>query len=182
MTEYTAPLKDLNFVIKELADLEKLSQLPVFEHATDDLIEPILDFIASGRPVLDICLGLQVLFDVSYEDGEHTGLGVFHGKVQRFQFNGQRNTQRLKVPHMGWNQIYWDKAVPIYAGLQVGCFVYFVHSYHVVPLDKSTVATQTEYGYTFVSSVWRDNVFATQFHPEKSQQVGLKILENFTRL
>ena len=147
-----------------------------------DLVPAILDFIAAGKPLLGICLGLQVLFDVSYEHGEHKGLGVFGGKVVHFEFDSQAGEKRLKVPHMGWNQINWDRAVPIYAGLENGCFVYFVHSYHVVPLDSSVVATQTEYGYKFVSSIWRDNVFATQFHPEKSQQVGLTILKNFAKL
>jgi len=146
------------------------------------LIRPILDFIDSGRPFLGICLGLQILFEVSYEDGEHTGLGVFRGKVVRFQFDRQAGQHRLKIPHMGWNQITWQRPVPILQGLEQGCYVYFVHSYHVVPVDDPVVATRTDYGYPFVSSVWRDNVFATQFHPEKSQKVGLKILENFARL
>ncbi|HEY2587734.1 MAG TPA: imidazole glycerol phosphate synthase subunit HisH [Tepidisphaeraceae bacterium] len=141
-----------------------------------DLAEPIVRHIQRGKPFLGICLGLQMLFDVGYEDGEHRGLGVIKGKCIRFDVDERLG---LKVPHMGWNQLDVRRPSPIFRDLPQGCGVYFVHSYHVVPADDSVVATTTDYGGPFVSSIWRDNVFATQFHPEKSQKVGLQILSNF---
>ena len=144
-----------------------------------ELAPPILDHIKSGKPVLGICLGLQMLFDVSYEDGQHQGLGVIPGKTVRFDVD---QTMNLKVPHMGWNQLNVERPSPLYKGLPENPSVYFVHSYFVVPEDPSVVATTTDYGRPFVSSVWRDNVVATQFHPEKSQRVGLQILKNFAAM
>lgn len=141
--------------------------------------QPILQHIASGKPFLGICLGLQMLFDVGYEDGTHQGLGVLRGKCIRFDVD---QSAGLKVPHMGWNQLQVRNASPILKGLPESASVYFVHSYHVVPEDASIVATTTDYGQPFVSSIWRDNLVATQFHPEKSQKVGLKILENFAAM
>jgi len=146
------------------------------------LIAPILDFIGKGKPFLGICLGLQLLLDVSYEDGEYTGLGVIPGKVIPFDFSEIQTQTRLKIPHMGWNQLSWDRPVPMRDGLEQGCSVYFVHSYYVVPRDDAVTATRTNYGIDFTSMIWKDNVFATQFHPEKSQKVGLKMLENFGKL
>jgi len=146
-----------------------------------NLDEPILRAAREGTPLLGICLGLQMLFDVSYEDGEHLGLGLFPGKVVRFQFPPGATGRAPRVPHMGWNQIRWDRPCPLLDGVDGGAFVYFAHSYHVVPVDAELTCTRTQYGCDFTSSVWRDNVFATQFHPEKSQAVGLKILENFVR-
>jgi len=146
------------------------------------MVGPILDFVARGRPFLGICLGLQLLFDVSYEQGEHTGLGLIRGKVVPFDFERAPARSKLKVPHMGWNRIYWDKPVTLLNGLDSGCYVYFAHSFHVVPLDKTVGTGFCDYGGRFTCMVWRDNLFATQFHPEKSQAVGLKILENFARL
>jgi len=143
------------------------------------LDEPILSHIAAGRPFLGICLGLQMLFDVGYEDGEHRGLGVFRGSCVRFDVD---RTVGLKVPHMGWNQLAFKTQSPLLRGLDDGCNVYFVHGYHVVPAADSIIATTTDYGGPFVSSIWKDNVVATQFHPEKSQAVGLKMLENFARM
>jgi glutamine amidotransferase len=143
------------------------------------LAEPILEHIASGKPFLGICLGLQMLFDVGYEDGTHQGLSVLKGKCIRFDVDEK---MQLKVPHMGWNQLQVQSSSPLMRDLPQGSNVYFVHSYHVVPDDPSVIATTTEYGRPFVSSVWRENVVATQFHPEKSQKVGLKILENFARM
>jgi glutamine amidotransferase len=140
------------------------------------MVEPILSHIAAGRPFLGICLGLQMLFDVGYEDGEHQGLGVLRGKCIRFDVDEKL---KLKVPHMGWNQLQFRHASPLYNDLPEGCGVYFVHSYHVVPVDESVIATTTDYGGDFVSSIRRDNLMATQFHPEKSQKVGLKMLANF---
>ena len=144
-----------------------------------ELAGPIVRHIEKGKPFLGICLGLQMLFDVGYEDGEHAGLGVFRGKCVRFDVD---TTMGLKVPHMGWNQLDVKKPSPLFRDLAAGASVYFVHSYHVVPADESLIATTTDYGRPFVSSIWRDNVMATQFHPEKSQAVGLKILENFASL
>ncbi len=146
------------------------------------LVEPLVGAIRRGVPYLGLCLGLQLLFDVSYEDGQHTGLGVLAGKVVRFQLDASVTGQRLSIPHMGWNQIRWTRDVPMFRGLEQGASVYFAHSYHVVPADDTVVAATTEYGYEFVSAVWKDNVFATQFHPEKSQAVGLGLLKNFVDL
>lgn len=144
-----------------------------------DLVAPILRHIKAGKPFLGICLGLQMLFDVGYEDGEHAGLGVLRGRCVRFDVD---QTLGLKVPHMGWNQLQIKRPAPFLRDLPSGSNVYFVHSYHVEPADASVISTTTDYGRPFVSSIWRDNVMATQFHPEKSQSVGLKILENFARL
>ncbi len=138
----------------------------------------VIGHINAGRPLLGICLGLQMLFDVGYEDGEHKGLGVIPGKCVRFDVD---RAYGLKVPHMGWNQVNVVRPCPLYRGIEAGSGVYFVHSYHVQPVDQAVVATTTEYGREFVSSIWRENVMATQFHPEKSQAVGLKILENFAK-
>jgi glutamine amidotransferase len=145
----------------------------------NNLVEPILRHIEKGKPFLGICLGLQMLFDVGYEDGEHKGLGVIGGKCIRFDVD---QTMHLKVPHMGWNQLAIAKRSPLMKDLADNSSVYFVHGYHVVPKDDSVIATTTDYGRPFVSSIWRDNVMATQFHPEKSQKVGLQILSNFAAL
>jgi glutamine amidotransferase len=144
-----------------------------------ELAGPIVRHIEAGKPFLGICLGLQMLFDVGYEDGEHRGLGVLRGKCVRFDVD---EALGLKVPHMGWNQLDVKRPSPLFKDLPAGAGVYFVHGYHVVPDDASVVATTTDYGRPFVSSVWRDNVMATQFHPEKSQRVGLQILANFAAL
>lgn len=142
-------------------------------------VDPVLEHINRGKPFLGICLGLQMLFDVGYEDGEHECLHVLKGKCVRFDVD---TTLGLKVPHMGWNQLEVKRPSPLVKDLPAGSSVYFVHSYYVVPDDEQVIATVTDYGRPFVSSVWRDNVVATQFHPEKSQKVGLKILENFSRM
>jgi imidazole glycerol-phosphate synthase subunit HisH len=144
-----------------------------------ELAGPILRHIERGRPFLGICLGFQMLFDVGYEDGEHRGLGLLRGKCVRFDVDEKFG---LKVPHMGWNQLQIRRPAPIFRDLPEGCGVYFVHGYHVVPEDAGVIATTTDYGRPFVSSIWRDNIFATQFHPEKSQKVGLQILANFAAL
>ncbi len=148
------------------------------------LVEPIRKTIASGKPFLGICLGLQLLFTESEEFGIHKGLGILQGRVKKFPLgnNGsvpKNNSSRLKVPHMGWNSVTVERAAPPLKGINSGEHVYFVHSYYVEPQDKSVVATMTDYGLPFVSSVWRDNIFACQFHPEKSQAAGLRIVKNF---
>ncbi|MEX0586517.1 MAG: imidazole glycerol phosphate synthase subunit HisH [Pirellulales bacterium] len=139
-----------------------------------NLVEPIRESIEAGKPFLGICLGLQLLFDVGHENGRHEGLGVLAGEVVRFHLPAE-----YKVPHMGWNTLEPRAEVPLLAGLGESTSVYFVHSYYVVPRDSSVVATETDYGGRFCSMVWRDNLFATQFHPEKSQADGLRMLKNF---
>lgn len=142
------------------------------------LVEPVLEVIDSGRPFLGICLGLQLLFEQSYENGRHRGLGVLGGEVVRFKLPPE-----YSVPHMGWNQLWIHRPAPLLAGVAEGSYVYFVHSYYVVPADAGVVAAQTDYGaQMFCSMVWRENIFATQFHPEKSQAVGLRILESFAAI
>ena len=139
----------------------------------------VLEHIGRGRPFLGICLGLQMLFDVSHEGGEHRGLGVLPGEVRRFEVD---RTHRLKVPHMGWNTLDVANASPLTDGVEEGSAVYFVHAYHAVAADPAAVATTTDYGGPFVSSVCHDNVMATQFHPEKSQAAGLAMLDRFARI
>jgi glutamine amidotransferase len=142
-----------------------------------NLIEPIRTAIASGKPFLGICLGLQLLFDVSYEDGRHEGLGVIAGEVKRFEAPPE-----FKVPHMGWNQVHFRRQAPLFAGIEDGAHFYFVHSYYVAPKDASVIAGEASYPEPFCAAVWRDNLFATQFHPEKSQAAGLRLLKNFAEL
>jgi len=142
-----------------------------------DLEEPIKRVVAAGTPFLGICLGLQLLFEESEEFGPVRGLGILPGRVVRF-----RADAALKIPHMGWNQIRKTRDVPHLAGIDDGVFVYFVHSYYVAPADPGLTATTTEYGVSFTSAIARDNVFACQYHPEKSQLVGLTILRNFAGL
>ena len=146
------------------------------------LVEPILEAIADGRPFLGICLGLQLLFDVGYEDGQHTGLGVLPGKVVRFDFTGRPDARGLKIPHMGWNQIAPSPGCPLFAETPDRTYFYFVHSFHPVPLDPAVTAATCRYGYPFAAAVWRGNLFATQFHPEKSQRRGLEVLARFAAL
>lgn len=141
------------------------------------LISPVTKAIASGKPFLGICLGFQVLFTESEEFGTHRGLGVIPGRVVRFPSNA--SLARLKVPHMGWNAITIRTGSPLLKGVSDGAFMYFVHSYYVVPDDRAIACTMTDYGRPFVSSIARDNLFACQFHPEKSQGEGLKIIRNF---
>lgn len=144
-----------------------------------ELVEPILNHLRKGKPLLGICLGLQMLFETGYEDGVHQGLGVLKGKCIRFDVDTKKG---LKVPHMGWNQLDVHRDSPLLKDIDPGSSVYFVHSYHVVPEDSSVIATTTDYGGDFVSSIRAGNLMATQFHPEKSQKVGLKMLANFAAL
>jgi imidazole glycerol-phosphate synthase subunit HisH len=142
-----------------------------------ELVEPVLAAIDSGRPFLGICLGLQLLFDTGYENGRHEGLKVLRGEVVRFEIPDE-----YAVPHMGWNQLRIRRPAPLLEGIPDGTHFYFVHSYYVVPEDRGVIATETEYPEPFCSMIWRDNVFATQFHPEKSQASGLRMLANFAAL
>ena len=145
-------------------------------------IEPLLRVIREGRPFLGICLGLQLLFTESEEFGTHRGLGVIPGRVTRFPEGMTENGEKLAVPHMGWNQLSFRQRPEVFAGIEEGTNVYFVHSYYVQPEDSSVVATTTGYGIEFCSSICTGNIVATQFHPEKSQDVGLRILKNFGEL
>lgn len=144
----------------------------------------ILDHVRGGRPFLGICLGMQMLFDRSREDGLYHGLGLFRGEVVRFP-DPPRAADRtpLKVPHMGWNALRLTRPdCPLFAGLPADPAYYFVHSYYVAPAESGLVAAEADYPTPFTAAIWRDNVYATQFHPEKSQAVGLAMLKNFAGL
>lgn len=139
-----------------------------------DLVESILSTIQTGKPFLGICLGLQLLFTESEEFGVHKGLGIIPGKVRKFALEPP-----LKVPHMGWNQVNAQRPCPLFNDIADGSNWYFVHSYFVDPTDHNVASTTTTYGIPFVSSIWKENIVACQFHPEKSQSVGLRLIKNF---
>jgi glutamine amidotransferase len=140
----------------------------------DAVKDTLLDAVESGKPVIGVCLGLQLFFPES-EEGPGKGLGLFEGKTVRLQ-------GAVKVPHMGWNALRIVKPNEFFEGVADGSYVYFVHSLYPVPVDKGIVAAETEYGETFTSAIASKNVFGTQFHPEKSGDVGLKILDNFAKI
>ena len=167
---------------KHLRDAERLVLPGVggFRDAIAELrrlgfVEPIRDFVASGRPFLGICLGLQLLFDVSYEEGEHEGLGIISGQVVRFDL-----PHEFKVPHMGWNQVTRTRDSELLRDLPNGTHFYFVHSYFVRPADPQVVLLEADYGGAFCAAIQRDSLLATQFHPEKSQEAGSRLLRNFS--
>ncbi|MBW3597353.1 MAG: imidazole glycerol phosphate synthase subunit HisH [Planctomycetes bacterium] len=174
-------------ITSDPADLERAEKLVLpgvgaFEDAIGELrrrelVEPIKAAIAAGKPFLGVCLGLQLLFEVSYEGGRHEGLGVLPGEVVRFEL-----PHDYKVPHMGWNQGNIVRRAPCLEGIEDQTHFYFVHSYYVVPRDDSVTALEADYGGPFCAAVWCDNLFATQFHPEKSQANGLRLLKNFAEL
>jgi len=141
------------------------------------LVGPIKDAIDEGKPFLGLCLGLQLLFEKSEEDPGVKGLCVLKGESRRFKFKGPG----LKVPHMGWNCIKKNPKSKLLDGIPDNAYMYFVHSYYVVPKDKKIALTITDYGIDFVSGIAKDNIYGIQFHPEKSQELGLKILKNFVR-
>lgn len=141
------------------------------------LVEPVVEHAQAGRPLLGVCLGMQLLFDWSDELGLFGGLGILAGKVERFS-----EAPDLKIPHMGWSGLGFPRPSRLYRGLNAGEMTYFVHSYHVVPEDAGIVAARAHHGAPFVAGVERDNVMGAQFHPEKSSAVGLRILDNFARL
>ena len=143
-----------------------------------ELFETAREFVSTGKPFLGICVGYQALFEDSEEfNSSAAGLGIFEGSVVRF------SDAEVKVPQIGWNEVHFTQPdCPILQGIESGSHFYFVHSYYPQPKDKSIVATRTEYGVNFTSAIWRDNVFATQSHPEKSQKVGLQLLTNFVNL
>ncbi|MFC1908453.1 imidazole glycerol phosphate synthase subunit HisH [Chloroflexota bacterium] len=147
-----------------VANLEKLG-----------LVDPIRRLISEGRPFLGVCIGLQVLFSCTEEGGGHKCLGIIPGQVKRLP-------QGQKIPHMGWNQVKQRVTSPLFEGIPDEANFYFVHSYYVVPGDKTLVAGETDYGFSFCSMIARGNLFGTQFHPEKSGEIGLKIYSNFIKL
>ncbi|NPB06781.1 MAG: imidazole glycerol phosphate synthase subunit HisH [Aquificae bacterium] len=178
-------LETVGFTVKLARSAEEAKNAPVlvlpgvgaFGDAMNNLKKTGLDrvivnHLEAGRPFLGICLGLQLLFEKSYEHGTHRGLGLLRGEVTLLP-------PTVRVPHIGWNQLWFKKPSPYLNGLKEGSFVYFVHSYRVEPKDEEVVLTVTDYGEPFVSAVSYDNLLAVQFHPEKSQKVGLKILKNF---
>ena len=140
-----------------------------------DLVGVVRDVIDRGTPFLGVCMGLQALLTLSLEGGEHRCLDVIPGVVKRFP-------PGRSIPHMGWNQLQFRRRPPLFAGVEDGAHFYFVHSYYVAPRDAAWVATETDYATQFCSSVWRDQLFAVQFHPEKSQSAGLRLLKNFAAL
>lgn len=142
-------------------------------------VEPILRVISDGRPFLGICVGMQLLFSDSVEFGLHRGLDLIPGHVLRFPEGMREGNEILKVPHMGWNQLSFKRQPPVFEGIDEGTNAYFVHSFYVKPDDDAVIATTTDYGIEFCSSIWKDNIVATQFHPEKSQHAGLLMLKNF---
>lgn len=139
-----------------------------------ELVEPIREAIRQGKPFLGICLGLQLLFETGYEGRQHAGLGILRGEVRRFELPPE-----FKVPHMGWNQLQFRRPAPLLNGLSNGTYCYFVHSYYVVPAERGIIAAEADYGGPFCAMVWHENIMATQFHPEKSQADGLRMLQNF---
>lgn len=145
-------------------------------------IEPILQVIQQGKPFLGICLGLQLLFTESEEFGLHRGLGIIPGRVTRFPEGMSEVGEKLPVPHMGWNQIVLQGDAPLFHGIVDGSNVYFVHSYYVTPDDPAVTAATCRYGITFCAAIRKDNIMAVQFHPEKSQAIGLQMLKNFAEM
>ncbi len=146
------------------------------------LDQALYEVIRAGRPVLAICVGMQALLAESEEFGPTPGLALLAGQVRRFPEGVSAQGLRLKVPHMGWNQLHIVRSCPLLAGVPDGSYVYFVHSYYAVPADREVIVAYTDYGIDFASVLWRDNLYATQFHPEKSQGLGLQVLQNFVAL
>lgn len=158
-----------------------MANLSRSEPGAASLREAVLAAVRSGHPFLGICLGMQLLLSESEELGTHRGLDVVPGRVLRFEFNGRAASGELKVPHMGWNALRFPRPCPLFAGVEQGAQVYFVHSYYCAPAEEGVVAATTDHGGDFCAALWRGNVFATQFHPEKSGAPGLRILDNFAR-
>ncbi len=150
------------------------------EHLRErDMVDALRDYAQSSKPMLGICLGMQLLFQSSQEFGTHEGLGLIKGHVQ--EFDTQKFNSNLKIPHMGWNRMF-TKEHPLFKNLDDEHYLYFVHSYHVVCDDKDDIIGETEYGYTFTSAVAHKNIMGIQPHPEKSHKNGLSILKNFINL
>lgn len=142
--------------------------------------EAVKSFVKTGKPLIGICLGMQLLFEKSFEFGEHEGLGFIQGDV--VLFDRSRMNAPHKVPQMGWNKLFVKEDSPLFTGLEKEIYLYFVHSYHVAPKDSACIIGETEYGYSFASAVSHENVYGFQPHPEKSHEMGLKILENFSKI
>jgi len=142
-----------------------------------NLVEPVKEFIKSGKYFLGICLGMHMLFDISYEFGEYKGLGIIKGSVKKFE-----NIGNLPIPHMGWNVVEKKKSSNLLHNIKNKDFFYFAHSFYVSPDNSSDILTTTDYGFNFTSSINRENIFGVQFHPEKSQKNGLQVLKNFMEL
>ena len=155
-----------------------MANLTRAEPGAEPLAAAVKDAARSGRPFLGICLGMQLLLSESEELGRHEGLGLIPGRVVRFQPNGRP----VKVPHMGWNELRFPRPSPLFAGLEDGVSVYFVHSYYCRPQDAAVEAAVCDHGGPFCAALATENVYAVQFHPEKSGAVGLRILDNFARL
>ncbi len=152
-------------------------------HCMDELrqrgLDDVIRRLAETKPLLGVCLGMQALFDFSEENGGTECLGIIPGKVRHFSRDEAASQQGLKIPHMGWNQVRHTSVSPIWSGIDDDARFYFVHSYYVCPDDQAVIAGSTDYIQPFCSSVARDHLFATQFHPEKSQKAGLQLLRNF---
>ena len=146
------------------------------------LVGPLLSAASGGRPVLAISRGMHLLFDVCYEEGQHTGLGLVHGKVIRFEFGEHPAARHFSLPHQGWNQVHWTNDCPLTAGLESGEYFYFHHSFHAEPLEHTDTGAQCNHGVDFSALIWKDRIFGTQFLPEKSEDAGLKLLANFAAL
>jgi glutamine amidotransferase len=146
------------------------------------LVDPIIKSIERGKPFLGLCLGLQLLFTEGEEFGIHRGLDVIKGRVVRFQITNSQTQIKFSIPHMGWNTVQLKTPSPIFKDIPSGLYFYFVHSYYVVPEDGRWISATTEYGLQFASSIWKDNIFACQFHPEKSQKQGLSLLKRFVEM
>lgn len=164
------------------ADKVILPGVGAFEDAMAELVrtglgDAFIDRVNAGAPALGVCLGLQLLFDESSEDGTHRGLGLISGRVERFVPGPGR-----KVPHMGWNTLREIRPAPLLKGLGDEPSVYFVHSYYVIPEDRQVIAAEADYPTPFTAMIWKDNLIACQFHPEKSQQIGLAMYRNFAEL
>ena len=146
------------------------------------LVGPLLRAIDRGCPILGISRGMHLLFDVSYEDGQHAGLGVIHGKVTHFDFGTHPAARHFTVPHQGWNQVQWTSDCPLLAGLKPGAYFYFDHTHHPEPLDVRMVPASCNHGIDFCAVAWKGRVFGTQFLPEKSEEAGRTLFGNFVRL
>ncbi len=177
--------RDPQLILK--ADKVVLPGVGAFPQCMDNLknyglVDVIKESIKSGKWFLGICLGLQLLFEESEEFGPVKGLGILKGGVKKFDFGITPHSPPLKIPHMGWNQISKKNDPLLFKNIPDKTSVYFVHSFYAAPQDENIVATTTDYGFNFCSSIQKDNVLATQFHPEKSQKWGLKMLKNFMEL
>ena len=154
--------------------MEKLDRLK--------LLNPIIRSINAGARYLGIDLGMQIMFDLSYQAGKHTGLGMLPGKIVRFDFPPALTGRSLAIPHTGWDQIQIKPNCPLFRGIDSGTEVYFSHEFHAVTLEESIVCAACDYGYPFPAAVWKNNIYGVQFHPENSGDDGLKIFENFVNL